>query len=339
MIMQADTRQLLHLKALLHSFAESTGLKVNFHKSCLIPINVSQDRVPILTQTFGCAQGSLPFTYLGKPLGTTKPLVKDYAPLICRIERKLSGSSSFLNYAGRLQLVNSVISTLPTYYMCTLSLPQAVIEMIDKFQKKCLWRGSDPNAKGYNLAAWNMVTVPKLKGGLGVKDLYLQNEALLIKHLAKFYNKANIPWISLVWEAYYQQKVTHLTAARGSFWWKDILKLNAKFGDLAHCIFGKGNSVGLWHDVLFQQPLSATYPHLFQYAVNQNISLGQGLMQTYVLQLFRLPMSTQAYNEFLEFRINLGQLRGEYNEEQSHVWTCNWSGGLYVASKFYKRSF
>jgi hypothetical protein len=138
MIMQADTRQLLHLKALLHSFAESTGLKVNFNKSCLIPINVSQDRVPILTETFGCAQGSLPFTYLGIPLGITKPLVKDYAPLICRIERKLSGSSSFLNYAGRLQLVNSVISTLPTYYMCTLSLPQAVIEMIDKFRKKCL---------------------------------------------------------------------------------------------------------------------------------------------------------------------------------------------------------
>jgi len=128
-----------------------------------------------------------------------------------------------------------------------------------------------------------MVTVPKLKGGLGVKDLYLQNEALLIKHLAKFYNRADIPWVSFVWEAYYQQKVPHLTAATGSFWWKDILKLNAKFRDLAHCIFGKGNSVGLWHDVLFQQPLSTTYPHLFQYIANQNISLGQALMQSDLL--------------------------------------------------------
>jgi hypothetical protein len=50
-------------------------------------------------------------------------------------------------------------------------------------------------------------------------------------------------------------------------------------------------------------------------------------------------MSRQAYNEFFEFSINLDQLRGEYNEEQSDVWTCNWSRGLYAASKFYKRSF
>ena len=71
--------------------------------------------------------------------------------------------------------------------MCTLSLPKTVIEIIDKFRKNCLWRGCDINAKGYNLAAWEMVTVRKDKGGLGIKDLYLQNDALLLKHLHKFY--------------------------------------------------------------------------------------------------------------------------------------------------------
>ena len=48
--------------------------------------------------------------------------------------------------------------------MCTLSLPKTVIEIIDKFRKNCLWRGCDINAKDYNLAAWEMVTVPKDKG-------------------------------------------------------------------------------------------------------------------------------------------------------------------------------
>lgn len=47
--MQADPKQLFCLKALLHSFAESTGLKVNFHKSCLVPINVRAEKVPLLT--------------------------------------------------------------------------------------------------------------------------------------------------------------------------------------------------------------------------------------------------------------------------------------------------
>jgi hypothetical protein len=107
----------------------------------LIPINVPQEKIPLLTGVLGCVQGHLPFTYLGIPLGTTKPLVKDYAPLICRIERKLSASSVFLAYSGRLQLINSVISSLPTYYMCTLSMPKTVVEIIDKFRKKLPMEG------------------------------------------------------------------------------------------------------------------------------------------------------------------------------------------------------
>lgn len=78
--------------------------------------------------------------------------------------------------------------------MCTLKLPKTVAKPIDKYRKDCLWRGSDINKKGYNLAAWPLVTTPKNKGGLGVKNLYLQNDALLTKQLAKFYNKADVPW-------------------------------------------------------------------------------------------------------------------------------------------------
>jgi len=169
LIMPANARQLFCLKALLNTFATSTGLKVNFHKSCLIPINVPAEKVPLLTGVFGCIQRQLPFTYLGIPHGTTKPLVKDYAPLVCRVERKLSASSIYLSYSGRLQLINSIISTLPTYFMCTLQLPKTVVDIIDKFRKNCLWRGSDINAKGYNLAAWEMVMQPKNKGVLVLK--------------------------------------------------------------------------------------------------------------------------------------------------------------------------
>jgi mannosylglycoprotein endo-beta-mannosidase len=114
-------------------------------------------------------------------MGLTKPQVKDYAPLICRIERRMSAASLYLSLAGRLQLVNSVISSLPTYYMCTLKIPITVIEIIDKYRKNCLWRGREFRAKGYNLAAWSLVRRPKAKGGLGVINLSLQNDALLLK--------------------------------------------------------------------------------------------------------------------------------------------------------------
>lgn len=38
--MQGDARQLFFLKAILNSFAESTGLKVNYEKSMMVPINI-----------------------------------------------------------------------------------------------------------------------------------------------------------------------------------------------------------------------------------------------------------------------------------------------------------
>jgi len=72
------------------------------------------------------------------PMGLTKLQVQDYAPLIYRIERRFSASAQFLSYAGPLQLVNSILSSLPTYYMCTLKLPVAVIEAIYKYRKNCL---------------------------------------------------------------------------------------------------------------------------------------------------------------------------------------------------------
>lgn len=43
-IMQASESQLNSLKDILQTFTSSTGLRVNFGKSCLVPINVSTDR-------------------------------------------------------------------------------------------------------------------------------------------------------------------------------------------------------------------------------------------------------------------------------------------------------
>jgi hypothetical protein len=198
LVMQADARQLYFLKGLLNSFSNSTGLKVNFSKSHMLPINVSQERMEILSNTFGCQIGTFPFTYLGLPMGTTKPRVEDYTPLMDKIERRLSACSSLLSYSGRLEMVQSVITSTVTYAMCTLKLPKGVINNIDRARKQCLWRGPDRNKKGGNLAAWPMVTKPKLKGGLNVINLNVQNDALLIKHLDKFYNKKDVPWVSLV---------------------------------------------------------------------------------------------------------------------------------------------
>lgn len=94
--------------------------------------------------------------------------------------------------------MNAAISSLPTYYMCSLKLPVTVVDIIDKYRRNYLWRGKEFKNKGYNLAAWELVTMPKSKGGLGFINLSLQNDALLNKQLDKFYRKDDIQWVYLI---------------------------------------------------------------------------------------------------------------------------------------------
>uniref|UniRef100_A0A453B566 Reverse transcriptase domain-containing protein n=1 Tax=Aegilops tauschii subsp. strangulata TaxID=200361 RepID=A0A453B566_AEGTS len=89
-IMKTDPVHLFNLKALLNTFATATGLKVNYHKSNLIHINLSEDRSDIMINTLGCKRGYFPFTYLGLPLGVVKPTVEQCLPLVQRIAKKLT---------------------------------------------------------------------------------------------------------------------------------------------------------------------------------------------------------------------------------------------------------
>jgi len=199
----------------------------------MLPINITEARLELLARTFGCAKGTLRFTYLGLPLGTTKPKIIDYLALVSKRERRLGGISSMLNQAGRLQITNVVLSALPTYYMCTLEIPKAVIKQIDKFRKKCLWRGSNVNGRGQPKATCKMVCRAKDEGGLGVISVETQNQALLMKNLDKFFNRKDVPWVNLVWEKHYKNGKLPGQVKKGSFRWRGVLKLIQKFKEYA----------------------------------------------------------------------------------------------------------
>lgn len=81
-----------------------------------------------LAAAMGCQIGSMPFTYLGLPLGTTRPVVQDFLPILIRMEKHLMGISKFLSYSGRLILVNSVYSAMPTFYMCAMKIPLEILD-------------------------------------------------------------------------------------------------------------------------------------------------------------------------------------------------------------------
>lgn len=332
LIMQADINQVVHLKQLLAQFTESTGLKVNYHKSSMIPINVLNSKMDELASAFGCQVATMPFTYLGLPMGTTKPKMEDLTPLMDRVERKLVSCSNYLSYSGRLQMINSAISPITTYAMCSIKLP-GVIENIDRIRRQCLWRGNDATKKGGNLAVWHMVQKPKSKGGLGVINLRLQNDALLLKHLHKFYAKKDIPWANMIWNKYYLRKVPHASSEVGSFWWKDVLRLNTLYRGIAKCTIGDGSTITFWEDLWTDEILASKYPIIFSFTKNRNISVKEIMGAEDLDSLFHLPLSIPAMEELIYLQYDLASF--PYNAVSMDTWTLIWGNQVYTSCRYY----
>jgi hypothetical protein len=168
-VMKADGKQLLYLKAILQSFADSIGLTVNYNKSSMMPINMSQERLQHFANTLQCRTGCLPFTYLGLPLGTTKPSLDHFMPIVQRVEKRLSGIVDFLDYGGKLLMVKSVLASLPISFMACLDIPVSIKDQLVKYMRYCLWRkkNTEVQSRGPALIVWEKFAGQKTKVALG----------------------------------------------------------------------------------------------------------------------------------------------------------------------------
>ena len=83
---------------------------------------------------------------------------------------------------------------------------------------------------------------------------------------------------------------------------------------------------------------SSRFPNLLQFAKDSSISLQRMIEIEDPLESFRLLMTRQAYNEFLEMCMLLLELK-EGQTSHNDEWSFIWGGGQYPASKFYKHHF
>jgi Reverse transcriptase (RNA-dependent DNA polymerase) len=85
----ADTRIIDVVKLLLIEFENLSGLKTNFTKSELVPLNLTSQKIMQYANILGCKISSLPINYLGVPLHWRKLNTKDWEFLISKVEQKL----------------------------------------------------------------------------------------------------------------------------------------------------------------------------------------------------------------------------------------------------------
>ncbi|XP_030924757.1 uncharacterized protein LOC115951746 [Quercus lobata] len=113
----ADLDQLLILRIVLIWFEAGTGLKINLSKSELVPVGVVHN-IELLLSVLGCKQGSLPMNYLGLSLGAKLKDKTIWNPILDKMERRLVGWKCLhLSNGGRVTLIKSTLSNLPTYFL------------------------------------------------------------------------------------------------------------------------------------------------------------------------------------------------------------------------------
>lgn len=169
------------IRIILEAFAGSSGLKINFNKSSIIPTHLPSQQVSNLAIFFSCPKQSFPISYLCLPLSPKSLRKVDYLPLIEKIDNRLAGwKGSTLSKGGHLILLNSILSSIPTYFCLAFLLPAWVTVVIDKVRRGFFWRGKKLSNGFHCLAKWEHVCRPKRTEGIGIRNLWVLNSALLM---------------------------------------------------------------------------------------------------------------------------------------------------------------
>ncbi|CAL0333248.1 unnamed protein product [Lupinus luteus] len=107
---RGDHKSVQPMMEIFKMFSESTGLKARTTKCKVYFGGVDMNTQKSIQQTTGFSKGCLPFKYLGVPLDSKKLTVNLCTPLIDKITNRLKHwSTRLLSYAGRLQLIRSVL--------------------------------------------------------------------------------------------------------------------------------------------------------------------------------------------------------------------------------------
>ncbi|KAK1261026.1 hypothetical protein QJS04_geneDACA020304 [Acorus gramineus] len=101
----AEETSVRGVKFVCQCFELLSGLHINFHKSAMLGINLSEGVLSDFARIMGCLVDSFPAQHLGLPLHLGKLKSEDWAPLVQRFERRLEGwQCRVLSFGARITL-------------------------------------------------------------------------------------------------------------------------------------------------------------------------------------------------------------------------------------------
>ena len=130
------------MRVVLLILEQLSGLEVNFHKSLLTGVNVSDSWLSEVARVLHCRVRAFPFVYLGLPIAGDPRKLDFWSPILTSISsRLLNWKSKFLSFGGRLILLKSVLSSIPVYFLSFFKAPTGIISSIESLFNFFFWGG------------------------------------------------------------------------------------------------------------------------------------------------------------------------------------------------------
>ncbi|KAK1665688.1 hypothetical protein QYE76_053847 [Lolium multiflorum] len=259
--------------------------------------------------------------FLGLPLSLRKLRKVDFQPpLLDRIASRLAcWKAKLLSAAGRLVLLNAVLSALSVYWISVHAMSAWVRKEIDRIRRAWLWRGEETCHGGHCKVAWSWICRPRELGGLGIIDLDRFGTALRLKWLWMERTALDKPWIG-----------TPVPCS---------LADRQLFAAASSVTIGDGTTARFWFDSWMDgQAPFVVFPELFVASRRKHRSVSEALHEQRWVADLRGRVTSQLLLAFVSLWLAVAELHPLPDTADTFLWRCTESGS-YSASSAYRLQF
>ncbi|XP_074315255.1 uncharacterized protein LOC141651440 [Silene latifolia] len=183
-----------------------------------------------ILQIAGFQEGCLPFKYLRIPITADRMTRVQCQVLIEKFTARITSfGTRHLSYSGRLVLINSVLTSLYSYWMTIFIIPKGVLSRLNSMCRNFLWDGTIDHIRAPPVS-WEKICSPKNEGGLGIRDSFVWNTAAIGKLVWWVYFNPDKLWVKWVSQIYLKGQAWPDYQPSGdlSWGWKSVFRVRDK---------------------------------------------------------------------------------------------------------------
>ena len=261
---------------LMDILSDFSGLQLNRAKSSFIGFGLSSKELVGCARILATPIGALPIRYLGMPLVDRRLRMRDWQPVLEKVDTRLGGwKARFLSRGG-----GGALYCLRRYYRLSrpTSWPYSGCQRgsVSGWSRSC---GVSFSAALDKKTAWETVCQPVSQGGLGVPHLQQANMALLTKWVARLMHPSGEMVVAIHRDEYGASLDWQIwqTPQRGDSTFMSSLRTIFKTVQLFfRPKLGTGESFRFWADEWSGNGrLSQSFPRLFALALDPEGSVRQ----------------------------------------------------------------